>query len=97
MSRPPAGVLSIIGNEEVSEQWAPMSGEGESQWVMVGTRGHNTAVQCLTHDQLYGDDTEADLTPDKKQYIMCCDPRPAQLTRVYSCNIPTCKNLLVDS
>jgi len=68
-SQPPADGVSVMGDEE-HEQWAPMGGGGG--WVIVGMRGHNTAVQCLTHENLYGADVEVDLPKDKKHHIMCC-------------------------
>jgi len=68
-SQPPADGISVMGDEE-HEQWAPMGGGGG--WVIVGMRGHNTAVQCLTHENLYGTDAEVDLPKNKKHHILCC-------------------------
>ncbi len=58
------------------EQWAPVFGQGDNVWVMIGMKGTNKVTQCLSYSQLHeGDDPEwgkDDSMKEIKKYVMCC-------------------------
>jgi len=58
------------------EQWAPVFGQGDNVWVMIGMKGTNKVTQCLSYSQLHeGEDPEwgkDDSMKEIKKYVMCC-------------------------
>jgi len=56
------------------EQWAPMYSHGNTEWVMIGQKYHNSATTCMVNDELPMPDW-GNATKDQanlKKHIMCC-------------------------
>jgi len=57
------------------EQWAPVFGQDNNHWVMIGQKYQNSATTCMDSKELNGDGPSWGSSDEKaeiKKYIMCC-------------------------
>ena len=62
------------GKKSDGDQWAPYSGDGDNQWVQVGTSGH---AECKKHTPQHGKPAWGTST-DKhhfENYVLCAGPQ----------------------